>query len=685
MASSGTISLGTSSGDLGRWSASISWTAKQSYSGNYTDITATLTVTNTTVDPNWTVGGCSISGSITIDGDTSSGTRGCSFGASNTILTKTKRVYHWNDGSRSVTISGSGATVGTVALMNYSGSGTAYLNSIPRNGRISDYPTAFTDEDSPVIKYNFYAGTSASAMAIGLSDVDDKAAVPMVWHNLPLDSTGSGKEYTFAFTEEERTVLRKHCSTMNSTTLYLAIRTTIGSNVYYSSKPITFSIINATPIVNGTVVDTNATTIALSGDANTLIRYHSTAKAQMTCEALKDAAISSYYIEYNGIRYPNIIETFTKVESNTFGFSMTDTRGNEGTAFVQAPMIDYVKLTCDYEAENMEADGDMTVKCSGNYYNDTFGYTSAAVMNTLTVQYRYKEQSSSAGYSDWVNMTVSIKNNTYTAQANISGLDYQKAYIFQCRAIDKLTTITSAETTIKSLPIFHWGENDFVFEVPVTFKAGVEGVTAAAAVSEDSLTEGGTINGSLDITGDLRLKGSGNYGNTLFFGDGSYAYIQEPTDDSLKIKASVIDLDGTLRMRGNPVEFGSWYPTLSGNAANSYTANEGWYMRMGNVMTVGFFVKANCASGYQSTNIAIQGLPQTPASTAAGGGMCSGAYVSAGFNFQCWAVGTNGTITARVQACNNTSASNLNTSASGCWYPNGGGEVTLSGTISYLI
>lgn len=684
MASSGTISLGTSPGDLGRWTASISWTATQSYSGNYTDITATLTVTNTTIDPNWTVGGCSISGSITIDGDTSSGTRGCSFGASNTILTKTKRVYHWNDGSRSVTISGSGSTVGTVALMSYSGSGTAYLNSIPRNGRISDYPTAFTDEDSPVIKYNFYAGTSASAMAIGLSDVDDKAVVPMVWHDLPLDSTGSGKTYTFAFTEEERTVLRKHCSTMNSTTLYLAIRTTIGSNVYYSSKPITFSIINATPIVNGTVVDTNATTIALSGDANTLIRYHSTAKAQMTCAALKDAAISSYYIEYNGIRYPNFIETFTKVESNTFGFSMTDTRGNEGTAFVQSPMIDYVKLTCDYEAENMEADGDMTVRCSGNYYNDTFGYTSAAVMNTLTVQYRYKEQSSSAGYSGWVNMTVSIKNNTYTAQADISGLDYQKAYIFQCRAIDKLTTITSAETTIKSLPIFHWGENDFVFEVPVTFKAGATGINPVATV-EDDWTEGGTIDGDLTITGNLRLKGSGNYGNSLYFGDGSYAVISEPSDDALTIKANIVNIDGTLRHRGQPIETGTWFPVLSGNVAQSYTSNSGWYMRMGNVMTVGFFIKATCASGYHTSAVVIEGLPQTPASTATGGGMCSGAYVSAGFNFQCWAVGTDKTITARVQSCNHTSATNLSTSASGCFYRQNGGEITLSGTISYLI
>lgn len=56
---------------------------------------------------------------------------------------------------------------------------------------------------------------------------------------------------------------------------------------------------------------------------------------------------------------------------------------------------------------------------------------------------------------------------------------------------------------------------------------------------EDDLVEdhymplaGGTI------TGNLRLKGSGNYGNYLYFGDGSYCYLQEDTDDHLKVYAS---------------------------------------------------------------------------------------------------------------------------------------------------
>lgn len=40
------------------------------------------------------------------------------------------------------------------------------------------------------------------------------------------------------------------------------------------------------------------------------------------------------------------------------------------------------------------------------------------------------------------------------------------------------------------------------------------------------------------LTGDLRLKDSSNYGMTLYFGDGSYCYITEPSDDKMKIHAS---------------------------------------------------------------------------------------------------------------------------------------------------
>lgn len=39
------------------------------------------------------------------------------------------------------------------------------------------------------------------------------------------------------------------------------------------------------------------------------------------------------------------------------------------------------------------------------------------------------------------------------------------------------------------------------------------------------------------LSGDLRLKGSSNYGMTLYFGDGSYCYITEPSNNEMKIHA----------------------------------------------------------------------------------------------------------------------------------------------------
>ena len=59
------------------------------------------------------------------------------------------------------------------------------------------------------------------------------------------------------------------------------------------------------------------------------------------------------------------------------------------------------------------------------------------------------------------------------------------------------------------------------------------------------------------IKGNLRLKGSGNYGNRLFFGDGTYCYIGEETDDHLTIKATNLSL--TANKSGVRFNSGSVY------------------------------------------------------------------------------------------------------------------------------
>ena len=279
-------------------------------------------------------------------------------------------------------------------------------------------------------------------------------------------------------------------------------------------------------------------------------------------------------------------------------------------------------------------------------------------------------------------MSITYIGNSYHASASftIPNFNQNQFYSFETRVTDKLMTMPSNTSTVKSMPMFHYGENDFVFEVPVTFNAGSSGLT---------FTEPATFEGSKTITGNLRLKGTGNYGNYLLFGDSNFCYIAELTDDVMTAKASKIYLNAGSGVYVNdrviPVlEKGIWTPTLNASAVSSYTTQYGWYSKMGQSVTIGFYIKATCKSGYNSTAISISGMPFTPMHPSAGGGMCSGAYVSGGFNFQCFVAETNESITTRVQSCNHTAQTNLSTSASGCWYPSGGGTLTLSGTITFI-
>lgn len=66
-------------------------------------------------------------------------------------------------------------------------------------------------------------------------------------------------------------------------------------------------------------------------------------------------------------------------------------------------------------------------------------------------------------------------------------------------------------------------------------------VTGAVTFSANPISNAVTSVDGVVIQGNLRLKGSGNYGNTLRLGDGDYVHLSEPTDDCLEIKAKEIN------------------------------------------------------------------------------------------------------------------------------------------------
>ena len=475
------------------------------------------------------------------------------------------------------------------------------------------------------------------------------------------------------------------------------------------------------------IKDINTTTTALTGNANKLVRYFSTAQVTIGAQGRNYATIARQKVK-NGTNYHeeytnNLVTiAFANVASPIFSFELEDSRGYTSKPgrdlSATGNFIEYFHPSCAIGNNKPNLQGECTITCNGSWFNQSFG----SVANTLTTQYRFKLEGDAwqNTEAEWKSMTASKSGNSYDASATftIPNFDYTKTYVFQTRAKDKLFTAYSIEYPVKSLAIFSWSDQDFEFNVPVSFNAGIEGFevdvdlsqyalkseipatlpnpqaltinnvayngSAAKTINILDLTSGGTINGSLNVTGDLRLKGSGNYGNTLRFGDGDYVYFQEQTDDALTIKATTLNLiPTTLNLNGKSIAYGSWTPALNSSAISSYTTQSGWYQKLGSTVTIGFNIKATCKSGYHTTGISISGVPFAATDTATGGGMCSGTYVAGGYNFQCWAVSSSA-ITARVQSCNNNTDANLPTSASGCYYRTGGGEITLSGTITYL-
>lgn len=653
----------------GGYRLNVAWNSTTTDASNSSVVTATITLV---CSSGYGLQISSRTNSITIDGTSYSFTSpaiNTSGGSTITLGTVTSNsISHNSDGSKAVSISCSfniRATLNGTYYTTWTTSGTATLDSVAKKVTITSAPN-FNESSNPTITYSNPAGSAATSVQACIADSGGKVIfVPY------RDISKTGTSYTFNLTSDERAALIEGCGSNNSMLIAFYIRSTINGVTYFSYMHKTFTIADSSITISASVRDTNATTVALTGDDTVFIRFFSSAAASMTPSSNAAIDLDSCIIQNGGVTGFGTSHTFTNIESNIFTFYAEDARGNSGSKSITVDMINYVRLTCDIGNEKPDTSGNMTLTCSGNYFNGSFGNAS----NTLTVQYRYKTQGGSFG--SWRTMTASKSGHSYTASASLSGLDYRTTYVFEARATDKLATVSSAESSVKSTPVFHWSESDFVFEVPVTFNAGTNGEVGGGL--------GNTIEGDCTITGNLRLKGDGNYGNALFFGDGSYAYISEPTDDDLVMRASNLNIIATdLQFNDRTVKYGSWTPSLSSSAISSYSVRQGWYQKLGSVVTIGWNIKATCNSGYQTTVISIGGIPYPPAYDASGGGICSGAYISANHNFECWVASTSETITARIQGCNHTVNGNLSTSASGLYYRSGGGEITLGGTISYV-
>lgn len=220
------------------------------------------------------------------------------------------------------------------------------------------------------------------------------------------------------------------------------------------------------PDASVTIVDSNTAATALTGSNLTLIKGVSNAKITTSGGAKNSATIKQYVtLCGDGQALNQAVGTLNAVENGNFVTTVTDSRGYVKRIDTVRTLIQYFPVSCVMTITPVDSvTGVASITLKGNYFNGSFGNAT----NQLTVQYRYKE--ASGVYTDWLDLTATLTAKEYAAFADIPGLDYTKGYVFQARAIDKLTSAATKETPSKTVPVFDWGEADFNFNVPIKIK-----------------------------------------------------------------------------------------------------------------------------------------------------------------------------------------------------------------------
>lgn len=212
------------------------------------------------------------------------------------------------------------------------------------------------------------------------------------------------------------------------------------------------------PILTASVADVNEETVALTGDANVLVRFCSRAQLESLAQGQFGATVLS--------KTPDgVVE---EPESDNFSFYALDSRGYETALSLSVPMIPYVMLTANASCNrNGNTDNTATLTVRGSYYNGSFGKQENHLTVVATVGGRI------------YNLDTQVFDNSYVATCVLEDMDYTSGYVINLYVSDALTELTPLVQLRRGVPVFDWGRRDFAFHVPITAPM-INGVTNVA-------------------------------------------------------------------------------------------------------------------------------------------------------------------------------------------------------------
>lgn len=433
MASSGSIT-----GSYRGYTLRADWSAAQNAAGNYSDVTVKHTLA---IGSAYSLNIASRTSTCSVGGVSQGYTSGAinQKGGSVLLGTTVHRVPHDADGTKTAKLSDTfniDAAIDGKKVGSITASGSITLDRIAGNAAIVT-ANDFTDETGPTLTYS---NPSSSECDVSIEfeggSITRAGAI-----------SGARGSYTMQLTDYERTTLRNASKKSQTLKVAYVLKTTIDGTAYYSRAERKMNIVDAAPELGAvSYEDTNAATVAVTGDKSRIVQNHSTLAVKVpTATAKKGATIASYAIAFGGVT--KTVKAAGAVSlgvvdvsySQALTVTATDSRGFTASQSVQVAVDDYGAPTAVidlHRLNNFEPTTYIAASARYSYLNGN---------NVVTISAKFKKVSDSS-YGTPIELADSIQS-TVTC-------DRGSAYDFVVTIADKLETTEYNLTLGKGVPAF---------------------------------------------------------------------------------------------------------------------------------------------------------------------------------------------------------------------------------------
>lgn len=399
---------------------------------------------------------------------------------------------------------------GTSARGAYTTIGNALLNSVAE---------FYADASTVIVKPNMTVYGASFTYTLEIK----RGNTSILTLTIPQQSTGT-KDVSVTLSPAQRTTLLSGMSNVASFSATYILKTLnngtqVGSTSSATATIRTSSSTSAPGQASFSYADTNAKTVAVTGDSTKLVQGQSTLRlTNLTATAKNGASVASYNITIGGVTKSvtsgGTVEMGVISQSGTLSLSVvvTDTRGYTSTRTVSVTSYAYAPPSISAYSVKRNASTSTQIDMSFS------GVFSNIGSNTVTAKYKYK-QSTAGSYSADTSVTPTTSGGTFSySGTNIATFDDEYVYDFVITLSDGIITETYYITVPSYNPLMAFRPNRVGFGMIPQNNKSVEIAQDWRLVSNGSKARFHTMPDSFQTYGGAVSNGYARIARVVFTG-----------------------------------------------------------------------------------------------------------------------------------------------------------------------